>query len=46
MPDILVILSSYSKNNSGEKAFAYKTIVKEDLATKVRKVLDEAKNKI
>jgi PAS domain S-box-containing protein len=50
-PDILVILcSGYSKNISDEiakeigiKAFAYKPIVKADLAKTVRNVLDEAK---
>ena len=52
-PDIPVILcSGYSKKisddtvlNIGIKAFAYKPIVKADLAKIVRKVLDEAKGK-
>jgi len=50
-PDISVILcTGYSKKISeksaveiGIKAFAYKPIVKADLAKTVRKVLDEAK---
>ena len=50
-PDIPVILcTGYSKKISDEtaseigiKAFAYKPIVKADLAKTVRKVLDEAK---
>ena len=51
-PDIPVILcTGYSKKISDEtaseigiKAFAYKPIVKADLAKTVRKVLDEAKS--
>ena len=50
-PDIPVVLcTGYSKNMSEEtskkigiKAFAYKTIVKTDLAKTVRKVLNEAR---
>jgi two-component system cell cycle sensor histidine kinase/response regulator CckA len=50
-PDIPVILcTGYSKKISDEtaseigiKAFAYKPVVKADLAKTVRKVLDEAK---
>jgi len=50
-PDIPVILcTGYSKRLSEEKsseigikAFAHKPIVKEDLATTVRRVLDKAK---
>lgn len=53
MPDIPVILcTGYSKKISddsasdiGIKAFAYKPIVRADLAKTVRKVLDEAKSK-
>jgi CheY-like chemotaxis protein len=52
-PDIPVILrTGYSKKISDEtaseigiKAFAYKPVVKADLAKIVRKVLDEAKSK-
>jgi two-component system cell cycle sensor histidine kinase/response regulator CckA len=46
----VIICTGYSKKISGEiaseigiKAFAYKPIVKADLAKTVRKVLDEAK---
>ena len=53
-PDIPVILcTGYSKNISNEiaseigiKAFAYKPVVRADLAKTVRKVLDEEKRKI
>jgi two-component system cell cycle sensor histidine kinase/response regulator CckA len=53
-PEIPVILcTGYSKKISDEsaweigiKAFAYKPVVKADLAKTVRKVLDEAKSKI